>query len=294
MFLVLFYIVCWCKFDHIYLIILLFSLSFVNSISLFSNLLNYLVMNEQVLSYSDAKEINSIALNALHEIEKKDWSTDAFIHVIATNLKEQNNALSLSIGTVRSSDFTHRLAIRDEIFDKDFVCFKQFVLANTYSQDKPVAEDASWIWKIIVAHNQNLNQTGYERQISSIESLFAELDKVPVKARVSNLVGVADCLLKLKSSAESLKVLYRKSKEDDAAKAELIPPSIQKNAVRDILNNDLLPYMEIASKAKPEVYKATADVIFSYVESINIKVRARRTRSENQEETENLTEETNN
>jgi len=251
-------------------------------------------MNERVLSYSDAKEINSIALNALHEIEKKDWSADAFIHVISTNLKNQNNALSLSIGTVRSSDFTHRLAIRDEIFDKDFVCFKQFVLANTYSQDEPVAEDASWIWKIIVAHNQNLYQTGYERQISSIESLFTELDKAPVMARVSNLVGVADCLLKLKSSAESLKALYRKSKEDDAAKAELIPPSIQKNAVRDILNNDLLAYMEIASKAKPEMYKATADVIFAYVESINIKVRARKTRSENQEETENLTEETNN
>lgn len=251
-------------------------------------------MNEQVLGYSDAKEINSIALNALHEIDKKDWNADAFIHVIATNLKKQNNALSLSIGTVRSSDFTHRLSIRDEIFDKDLVCFKQFVLANTYTQDKSVSDDANWIWKIIVAHDQNLYQTGYEKQISSSESLFAELDKVPVKARVSNLVGVADCLLKLKTSAESLKALYRKSKEDDAAKAELIPPSIQKNAVRDILNNDLLPYMEIASKANPEVYKATADVIFAYVESINIKVKARKTRSENQEETENLPEETNN
>jgi len=251
-------------------------------------------MNERVLSYSDAKEINSIALIVLHEIGKKDWSTDAFIHVIATNLKDQNNALSLSIGTVRSSDFTRRLAIRDEIFDKDFVCFKQFVLANTYSQDKPVAEDASWIWKIIVAHDQTLYKTGYERQISSIESLFSELDKAPVLARVSNLVGVADCLIKLKGSAESLKVLYRKSKEDDAAKAQLIPPSIQKNAVRDILNNDLLPYMEIASKAKPEMYKATADVIFAYVESINIKVRARKTRSENQEETESHSKDTNN
>jgi hypothetical protein len=251
-------------------------------------------MYERLSSYGDSKEVNSIALNALHEIEKKDWIIDAFIPVIAANLKQQNDALSLSIGTVRSSDFTHRLAEKDDIFDKDFVCFKQFVLANTYSQDKPVADDANWIWKIIEAHDINLHHTGYEKQISSSESLFAELEKVPVKARVANLVGVANCLLKVKTSAEALKALYRESKEDEAAKAQLIPPSIQRNAVRNIINNDLLPYLEIAAKTKPEVYKATADVIFAYVEVINIKVKARKTRSENQMEEENLPEETNN
>jgi len=251
-------------------------------------------MYERISSHSDAKEVNSLALNTLHELGKNEWSADIFIPVISTNLKEQNNGLTLSIGTVRSSDFTHRLAEMDDIFDKNFVCFKQFVLANTYSQDKSVADDANWIWKIIVAHDMNLHHTGYEKQISSGESLSIELDKVPVKARIANLVGVADCLLKVKTSAESLKMLYRESKEDEAAKAKLLAPSIQKNVVKDILNNELLPYLEIAAKTRPEVYKATADVIFAYVESINKKVKARKTRSEKQVEEENLPEETNN
>jgi len=251
-------------------------------------------MNEQVMSLCNAKEINSIAENTLYEIGKKDWSKDSFIPVIVSNLLEQNKALSLSIGTVRSSDFTHRLVELDDVFDKDFISFKQFVIANTYSTNKTRAEAANWIWKIVIAHNQYLYRTGYESQIASVVSLLTEFDRAENKPRVASLVGVPECLEKLKVSAANLQALYRLDKEDEASKAKLISPSMQKNIVRDILNKDLLSYLTIAAKSKPEIYKETADVIFTYVESINTKVRARKNRGSNPEVDKALEKESNN
>jgi len=251
-------------------------------------------MNEQIMSLCNAKEINSIAENALYEIGKRDWSKDSFIPVIVSNLLEQNKALTLSIGTVRSSDFTHRLVELDDAFDKDFICFKQFVIANTYSTNKTRVEAANWIWKIIVAHNQFLYRTGYESQIASTGSLLMEFDRSETKPRVNSLIGVTECLEKLKVSAANLQALYRLDKEDEASKAKLISPSMQKNIVRDIINKDLLPYLNLASKSKPEIYKETADVIFTYVESINIKVRARKNRGSNPEVDKVLEKESNN
>ncbi|WP_372641337.1 DUF6261 family protein [Ancylomarina sp.] len=251
-------------------------------------------MTLQILSHADTNEIGSIADNTVQELQKSDWSTDLYLNTNLSSLKTEAGVLTAAVGVVRKNDFTQQLMIQDAIFDQVFIGFKQFVTANTYSLDEDKAKNAEVIWENLEAHDLNLYRLGYEQQIFLCQSLLNEFDKPKNKAAIASLDGVSDQVVLLKTHNDSLRTIFQESKIDEAAKAEGIAASSQKHVVRNILNNDILPYMEVMSKAKPTEYAASYNVISEYVTSINIKVKARKTRSENQMEEEILPEETNN
>lgn len=247
-------------------------------------------MSLQILSHADTNEIGSIANNVLKEFAISDWSTDLYLTAILTRLREETDVLTAAVGFVRKLDYTQKLTAMDAIFDQAFIGTKQFVYANTFSLNEDVAEKAQKIWAIFEAHDLNLYRLGYEQQIFVTYSLLNELDKPNNKTLVESLDGVGANIAQLKTQNAALETLFQDSKEVEASKTNTIAPSIQKNLIREILNVDVIPYIEVMSRVKPELFAASFNVLLEYVESINTKVRARKTRSENQEETENLTE----
>jgi len=240
-------------------------------------------MTIQILSRCDAQEINSIASNILFNLKKKDWSTNNFLSGIITKVETENASLSNAIGEVRSNKNTEILAEADQVFDKDVICLKSFVEANKHLRDVQKNKDAEELWKLIDAHDLNLNRLGYEKQIVLADSLLVDFDKEDIKPLIARLTGVPEAVENLRLSLANLKALYRQSKEYDASKVNLTAPSIQKNSIREIINQDLIPYLDVMSKVEPEVFNETYRVILEYIESINTKVRARNTRSSNQE-----------
>lgn len=251
-------------------------------------------MTLQILSHADTNEIGSIANNTIQELEKGDWSTDIYLGTCLSRLKIEAEVLSAAVGVIRKNDFTEQLMAQDAIFDQVFIGVKQFVTANTYSLDKDKANNADRIWAVFEAHDVNMYRLGYEQQIFLCQSLLNELDKSVNKTAIASLDGVSDQLVLLKTHNDTLRTIFQESKIDEAAKAEGVAPSSQKHVVRHVLNNEILPYMEVMSKAKPEIYAANFNVISEYVTSINIKIRARKTRNEGNEEEETFPEETNN
>ena len=251
-------------------------------------------MSLQILSHADTYEVGSIANNTVKELQKKDWSTDAYLTTILQNLIRESTVLTDAVGHVRKNDFTERLTEKDEVFDQVFIGTKQFVMANTMSLDSLHVKNAEKIWSIFEAHDLNLNRLGYEQQIFLTNSLLKELDKTENKVIVDSLTGVSTQLDLLNLHNGNLASLYQESKEVEAAKDSSIAPSVQRNFVRDILNKDLLPYLEVMSKAKSETFGETFNVISEFVTSINTKIRARKTRNDNHIQEELVTEETNN
>jgi hypothetical protein len=194
------------------------------------------------------------------------------------------------VGFIRKSDFTNLLIEKDDVFDRVFRCLKQFVLASTLVLDDAMARKAYKIWSLFEAHDINLNRLGYEQQLFLTDSLLKELAKADNKAITSELVGVSDQLAVLEVHHRELTDLFQQSKEAEAAKSSFIAPSVQREIVRDIMNKELLPYMEVMSKAKPELFAEPFGLISEFVMSINSKVRARITRIENQNQEEVLEE----
>jgi hypothetical protein len=174
--------------------------------------------------------------------------------------------------------------VQDAIFYKVFIAFKQFVMANTYSLDKDKAKNADMIWAIFEAHDINFYRLDYEQQIFLCESLLTKLDKSNNKAAVASLDGVSDHVDLLRKHNDKLRDILHESVTDETVKAKGIAASIQKHVVLDILNKDLLPYLEVMSKAKTDVYRASFKVILDCVTGVNAKVKARQTFKVNQVE----------
>lgn len=247
-----------------------------------------------ILSNSDTNQVGSVATNTIRELRKKDWSANVYLANLLEALSREAAVLTDVVGHVRKNDFTNQLIEKDRIFDHAFIGTKQFISANTMSMDPLHAKNADKIWSIFVAHDLNLNRLGYEKQIFLTNSLLKELDKPNNKAIIDTLAGVSAQLDLVRLHNNNLASLYQESKETEARKADSIAPSVQRNLVRDILNKDLFPYIEVMSKAEPDIFGETFKVISEFVTSINTKVRTRKTRNENHTQEEVLTDEINN
>lgn len=236
-------------------------------------------MKTQVLSYCSTTEVGSIANNALKELGKKNWNEDTYLTGIIDKLTPEADLLQLSLGLVRKGPYTKELAEVDERFDKSYLATKQFVWANTFSADPQQSENARKVWEVFEAHELDMYRLGYEKQIFRTYSLIERLEKEDMKERVDTLMGVPETLTVMKAENANLDQLFAENAGILARKEELVPPSVQKEAVRDILNNELLPYLDVMSQVKPEVYSETARVVSQYIEDVNTKARSRRSRN---------------
>jgi len=243
-----------------------------------------------ILSRTDTNEVGSLAVNTIKELQKRDRSADLYFSGVLEKLVKESTILSDAVGFIRKKDFTEQLIETDELFDRVFQCAKQFVHANTLLLDDQMAQKAEKIWLKFSAHNINLDRLAYEQQIFLTDSLLKELAKPANKAIVDKLIGLPAQIELLKVHNSKLSDLFQQSKEAEAAKADIIAPSTQKHVVRDIMNKELLPYLEVMGKANPDLYAESFALISEFVNSINSKVRARLSRNEKQNKEEVLEE----
>jgi len=247
-------------------------------------------MNSKIYHYCNVSEINTIASNLVNEFEKGDWSADLILTNFINLLSSENSILSKSIQSTKRGLHIKQLEILDDVADREFVCFKQFVWANTYLTDQTKADNAKYIWKIIDANNRNMHRLSYERQMALTHSLLKNLERPEVKAKVDSLIGVQKRITALKSSSKNFESLFRSEKEEMATEEDIIAPSTQKRIVRNIINKKLIPYLNNAVSVLPEQYETIAKVVENHIEGLNTKAKSRETRNLSSRSIINVTE----
>ena len=239
-------------------------------------------MDKSILSYCDSREIETLANEILIDLCNIDWSSDLIIRRIITELTTEKEILS--VATQQSTDDTlkENLRAKNKIADDDFVCFKQFVEANTHSPNKKLALDAMDLWELTCSHELMLHKLSYERLISLNNALLTNLSSDKFKSKINRLIGVAERINKFSESTAKLESAYSKWSKRNSDATEMIAPSIQKNTVRKIINDSLVPHLENASNALPEQYEEIFNTVCEAIDSLNIKVRIRKTQKINQ------------
>jgi hypothetical protein len=237
-------------------------------------------MEKSVLSICNSNEIDTLASGLLTEAGKLDLASDLIITNVINELKVETDELKAGIEHTRGDVLRENLKKENLIADDDFVCYKQFVKANTFRSEADKAQDAMDLWELTVSHDLFLHKKSMEKQISLSNSLLANLESDKFKTKIDGLFGVAESIAKFKTSTASLEKSYQKVNETNASEVEVIAPSIQKNTVCKIINENLLPYLETSSKAIPEPYEKLFKKACEMIENINSKARARKTRNQ--------------
>eukprot|EP01029_Cantina_marsupialis_P001299 TRINITY_DN1107_c0_g5_i1.p1 TRINITY_DN1107_c0_g5~~TRINITY_DN1107_c0_g5_i1.p1 ORF type:complete len:252 (-),score=6.15 TRINITY_DN1107_c0_g5_i1:197-952(-) len=237
-------------------------------------------MAEAIYHYCDSNEVNTTARKANAELAKGDWSADVILSKIIADLQHENDILSESIRVTHGNTLIANVRAEDKIADGDFICLKQFVKANTYLSNPEIATNAMEVWDLISSHSLNLHKQNYNRQISLSNALIANLNNLKFKPKVDSLLSVAERVVKFASSTAALEKAHEKLIEANVEEGEVIAPSTQKNEVRKIINDKLMPYLEGAADALPDTYGEAFRVISESIENTNLTARSRKTLSQ--------------
>ncbi|MPQ45921.1 hypothetical protein GCQ56_02765 [Marinifilum sp. N1E240] len=234
-------------------------------------------MDKSILSYCDSNEIETLASYILTELNSKNWSSDLIISNIIKELTTEKESLNFAIQQTCQDVLKENLRVENEIANDDFVCYKKFVKANTYLPDKEMAKDAMDLWELTSSHDLMLHKLSFERQISLSNTLLANLQSDKFKSKTDRLIGIAERINKFSESTAKLEDAYSKINKHNSKTRSVITPSIQKNTVRKIINENLIPHLENSSIVFPKVYEETFNNICEEIDNLNIKVRRRKT-----------------
>ncbi|WP_321296801.1 DUF6261 family protein [Marinifilum fragile] len=241
-------------------------------------------METKLLSTCTANEAYDANSNCLSVLSQKDFSSDVNLTNISTKLGQKGAILLDSIGVEKKSEYTSEISNLDSDFDSSLICFKKFVDANLALNDSEKALKANKISSKIEANNPFLYKLGYEEQMTQALSLFSDLDQEEFQTAMADLYGVKESYTICKANHTKLQSMYRKGQEVKALKEKVIPSSVIKREVTDIINVQLIPYLRVLSDTQAEMYEETYTKIIHYIELVNTKIRTRRSRATTEEE----------
>ncbi len=238
----------------------------------------------QLMANCDPNETGSVSTEITREAKKRNWTPDPFFLGILNKLELESNNLEYSTGTVYKFSYTDKLRKDDTTFNQTFLQTKHLITASTYSQDPIVAKNAREVMNTLEAHDANLYRLGHGKQIFLSFSLLNDYKSADMKPKVDSLLGVPEALISLEEITIKMDATYQESKTEKASLEKILPPSAQKDIVRDFINTEVLPYLYVMRKKDPENYKEFCDLVFKYIEDANTTVKSRLTRNANQVE----------
>ncbi|WP_321298209.1 DUF6261 family protein [Marinifilum fragile] len=246
-------------------------------------------MSTTIYYYCSGDEINSIGKTIETEGAKIDTSDDALLTQILAEEKKERLVLENSIKYSKRGSISAKLKELDDIFDHDFTCMKGFITANRNMGNEEIATNANEIWDLMGKYNRQLHTLSFEGQFTNANILFSKFEEPEMKAKLEKLVGVNDCIVKAKASLKNAETCYEELNAQESQMVDVIAPSSQKNILRNIINEKLLPHLNNWNMVQPDKYGALLDAIERRIEDVNAKARARKTRNakESDEDTTN-------
>jgi predicted DNA binding CopG/RHH family protein len=238
-------------------------------------------MSTTIYYYCSGDEINSIGKTIEAENAKIDTSEDALLTQIIAEVKQERLVLENSIKYSKRGSINIRLKELDDIFDHDFACMKGFITANKNMDNEEIAASANEIWDLMGKYNHQLHKLSFEGQFTNANILFSKLEEPVMKAKLRKLVGVNDCFVKAKASLKDAELCYEELNAKESQIQDVIAPSSQKNILRNIINEKLLPHLNNWNMVQPDKYDVLLDAIKRRIEEVNAKARARKTRNAN-------------
>ncbi|WP_421919964.1 hypothetical protein [Marinifilum sp.] len=241
-------------------------------------------MDTKLLSTCTGGEAHDASSNSRSVLSKIDFSADTNLTAIVTKLESKETSLLNSIGIETKSEYTAEVSALDSIFDDRVICLKMFVDSNMHMQDPVLINKANKIWSKIEANDLYMYKLGYEEQMTNALSMFTELDQEEYQTMMADLLGVKESYVLCKTAYTDLQNMYRQGQEVKALKKQIIPSSVIKKDVVEIINDKLLPYLGVLVDNHPETYADAFAKINHYIDLINQKIRTRRSKANTEED----------
>lgn len=195
------------------------------------------------------------------------------IMLLEKDLKGLNNALT----AVRVNQLVDDVSEADAIRDDLFIGFRDLVDAYKRRRDASLIAAYEMIWPIIEKAGTRLYGLGYTEQSGKLEALFAKLDK-PKYQEALTILNAIGIYAELKQAQKRFLKLYNDRQDIDTS-SFLTLKEAKRPTVPHV--NSLLDALNILDEVEPDTHTDIINKVNAITSSIMTTVRARKTKSEN-------------
>ncbi len=209
-----------------------------------------------------------------------DYTTNSFLTEYLENLKEKQNILANSHEDTKQKELTSQAKEMDDSFDTQFVTLRDLVETKAEIVALGGESEASEkVAALIKNHSRNVHTLPRHSQLSTMEKLIEDMetedmlqaiDVARVKPLVENLLESHKALKEIETQRSSLKLEAQSTLTFHQASQEALTPLMA-------LYNHVEDYAKIN-----EIYKPLLQQIDTKLTPIVTQVKARRTRSESE------------
>jgi len=225
---------------------------------------------EKLISRANSNQVN----NAAELVCKKCLSvgdiSDSYFTTTVSALNTSNGTLTTSIGNSSKSEVTKRQSNKDSQRDAYNTGIK-YLLRGYACFPSLEGESAQRLLNVVNSFGK-INILSYNEETAELTSMYKKLtteyaDDLAKFSDVSNRLNL------LNTTNEEFKVIQGEVSKLHVDMDNTVSASKQKKVVMDILNNNLLLYLESMAKVNPATYASLAEDVSRIIEDANIKIR---------------------
>lgn len=208
----------------------------------------------------------AMAIGERHDEFAANFAGDKVMDAVMSGEKKETDAIITAIKRTKNASRADELdAARDNAFTALGDTAKAYLLLGAAAEKETAREILTVLEKYRgIAHLNNANES------AQLASLFKDADAPLLKTKIEALPNLEAAFAALRA-AESAFLAETKAQNDQKIGAGENASSVKKRLV-SLLNDQLIPYLNVASVAVPADYGAFADAVAVLVQKANAVV----------------------
>ena len=223
-------------------------------------------------SAARTSEVNSVTSGMISEYSKKDWSSDAYLTNLFTELQMLDANLTVAVNRIKAeSDLEDKDATRDELIRS----INYVILGFLHSPDPTFKSAAEKVYSVFEHYGFNITTENYESESTLVKSLLLDLSKEELQSSIAVLPSLGTSISRLRSAQTEFEVAQLVFQNEKAAQGNLESASEIKKKIIPLINEKLFFYLRAMNLADPAKYCEFTSNITQIIVDVNQKVKVR-------------------
>jgi len=222
---------------------------------------------------SSARNLNSTAGNILTAIKaevKPEFVGDVYLSELTEKALVRNGMLTESLNEQRANSIFIPL---DAKRDNQVRAFWLIIDSKLLSINKEERDNAEIIARAISAYNRDFIYKSYSEESADLDAMIADCEKPEVMQAMTKCGDVLTAFNNLKAVRQEWNQAVQDNAINNVDLSDMPSASSLRPMVLQIINNELLSYLEVMNRVKPDVYGSVFNIVTEFVKSNNDSVR---------------------
>lgn len=231
------------------------------------------------MSRSLARDVNATTESILETLRNANITDDVYLSSVSTTITTKNNILTEVINQKATESI---LAPEDKLRDNATRVVFLEVEAKLLSSNTLEQATAAIVYDVLSRYGLSMINKPYNEQTADLNAMLSDLDAPQVKEAIENLGTLKTSITNLQTIHNKWKATFQAYITKRIDISNTISATKLTPEIIDLVNLNLIIYIDAMAKANPDRYKPTFDRIVEIIEGNNSKVRNRLNRLKNE------------